>query len=225
MTDRIRLGITLEGFQMDEGRDLIEDVTTYLDTNRPVEFLYDYLPVKHNQHVTTRAGFEAACQAHPLDAHKVVSFDVIAPQDLFETSDDFCQVFGPNSPALPGFDPNYLFYMPQTSFAKDVYCFIAERETLSRGEQIERLIQLLDSFPVRILYRGGACKLFAKDDRRIEQLVNRQGDITVADIEMCYTYIVRIEDPSVIEDSPTDITLERALATWFIRFRTTHVDF
>lgn len=223
MKQRQRLGVTFERFQMDDGRDLMQDISERIEPNGYIEFLYDSLPVKNNAHQTTRAGFEAACRTRPLDTHRIVSLDLLAPHDLFESADAFCQVFGPNSPAMPGFDADYLFYMPQHGIARDILKLMNRGKTVPRSILLERLKQLLEAFPFRILEKRGAYSLFVRDDLKFERLKQRQGIITVDDIDACYTWLVWLEDPLASENPSTETPVEQTIAQWLVQYRTTFV--
>lgn len=215
-----RVAIALEKFQMDDGRDLIEEIAETLDTKGTIEFQYRHLPIKDHAYVATRAGFEHACQHHPLDAHRIVSFDLIAPQDLFKTADDVYAVLGPDAAVIPGFDVDIVFYMSQTSFARDAHALIT-RGNASRDEQVARLLKLLDTFPLRLFYGRDAYSLFASNDLTIQRLASRAGDLTPTDIEHCYTWLGHFDSESfhdVSGDMPRETRLDEHIA-WYSRHR------
>lgn len=217
---------------MDDGRDLIEDIAEILDAKGAIEFNYTHLPVEDHAYVATRAGFEDACKHHPLDTHRIVSFDLIAPQDLFETADDVYDVLGPTGTTFTGFDPDYVFYMAQTSFARDAHALITKGDA-SRVEQTRRLLKLLDTFPLRLLSGSEGCELFAvnvfaANDLKINRLLAGTGNITPDAIENCYTSLAHVDDPSCFEDRAGATSLEDELAAhlaWYSRNRFRLVDF
>lgn len=222
-----RVAIALENFQMDDGRDLIEEIAEILDTKGAIEFQYAHLPIEDHAYVATRTGFEHACQHHPLDAHRIVSFDLIAPQDLFTTADDVYAVLGPEAAAIPGFDADIVFYMSQTSFARDVHALITKGNA-SRDEQIARLRQLLDTFPLRVRYDDDAYSLFAINNLKAKRyLASGAGDLTPTDIEDCYTWLDDFDSES-LNVAGDHILLERRLdghIAWYSRNRFDLVDF
>lgn len=229
-----KLGVHLEGFHMDEARDLIRELGDWLDPLHGYrEFDQRHVPRKDGRDDRSLKGIQRALRDNRLDLHDVVSFDILSPNDVFGSIEQFIEVCHPSKPFTIRpklkrklehlFAPDYILFANRFPMPMQLSDLIARdhayRQTDSYG-RYERLRRMLECVPVRLVrHPDGFTHVYLYDAAKLAHARRYGLDITHHRIDACYTVVAVVEDTAITE-SGNDIHYEHALSNILKHLRT-----